>query len=345
MAANYYRLWEKDLEILKQLNQNAYRFSVEWSRIEPKEGDYDKEALNFYKRIIKRLKELEIKPFLTCWHFTNPRWFIDKGGWQSKKNIEYFIRYIKKLVEWFGEDIKYWIILNEPMVYCFESFILGKWPPKKKFNFLISWQVLNNLIESIIKSSELIHHEVKDSLIGQIENINYFYVPRSAFFLLPLVKLCSWINERVFRKSLRFIDFLGLNYYFAHNLFPFFQNKNFKKTDLDWIIYPEGLYFVLENLKKFNKPIFITENGLADANDTKREWYIKESLKSIIRAKREGIDIRGYFHWSLMDNFEWHYGFWPRFGLVEVNYKTFERKLRPSAKIYAEICKNNGLDI
>ena len=110
---------------------------------------------------------------------------------------------------------------------------------------------------------------------------------------------------------------------------------------MGWELYPEGIYHVLNDLKKYGKPIYITENGLADARDVNREWYIKETLANVHKAIREGVDARGYFYWSLLDNFEWDKGFWPRFGLVEIDYKTMERKIRPSARVYAEICKNN----
>ena len=112
---------------------------------------------------------------------------------------------------------------------------------------------------------------------------------------------------------------------------------------MGWELYPEAIYFVLKDLKKFNKPIYITENGLADAKDQKRSWFIFESLKNVHRAMEEGVDVRGYLHWSLMDNFEWDKGFWPRFGLLEIDYKSSERKIRPSAKFYRDICVTNGI--
>ena len=113
---------------------------------------------------------------------------------------------------------------------------------------------------------------------------------------------------------------------------------------MGWELYPEGIYRCLVDLKKYGKPVYITENGLADAKDEKREWFIKESLKNVYRAISEGVDVRGYLHWSLLDNFEWDKGFWPRFGLVEINYETFGRKIRPSAYSYKKICETNSLE-
>jgi len=121
------------------------------------------------------------------------------------------------------------------------------------------------------------------------------------------------------------------------------QDENKKVSDMGWELYPEGIYYLLKDLKRYNKPIYITENGLADAQDKHRQWFIKESLNSAHKAIQEGVDVRGYFYWSLLDNFEWDKGFWPRFGLVEVDYKTIERKIRQSTLEYAEICRINKI--
>ena len=131
-----------------------------------------------------------------------------------------------------------------------------------------------------------------------------------------------------------------MNYYF-HRRFP--KNENKEVSDMGWEIYPEGIYHVLKDLKKYNKPIYITENGIADAKDQKRSRFIKEHLQWAEEAVQEGVDVRGYFYWSLLDNFEWAHGFGPRFGLVEMDYKTMERKIRPSALEYKKIIENNGL--
>ena len=142
-------------------------------------------------------------------------------------------------------------------------------------------------------------------------------------------------------------EFIGLNYYFHNRIkgFKFNQNENKIVSDLGWEVYPEGIYHVLKNLRKYNKPIYITENGLADAKDKLRKDFIRDHLFWIHKAMEEGIDVKGYFHWSLMDNLEWHKGFEPEFGLIGIDYKTLERKPRPSAFYYAEICKNNSLTI
>ena len=149
-------------------------------------------------------------------------------------------------------------------------------------------------------------------------------------------------NFYFLNKIKNHLDFIGLNYYFHRKLFG---NENKDVSDTGWEIYPRGIYHCLKDLKKYNLPIYITENGLADAKDTKREKFIKEHLLWAHKAIEEGVDLRGYFYWSLLDNFEWAHGFEPRFGLVEVDYKTMERKIRPSAWEYKKVCETNSLEI
>jgi beta-glucosidase len=147
-----------------------------------------------------------------------------------------------------------------------------------------------------------------------------------------------FVNFYFLERTIRFSDFVGVNHYF-HNRIDSGLNKNRNKetTDLGWEIYPESMYQILKQLQKYGLPIYITENGLADARDAERALFIENYLASVKKAMNEGVDVRGYFHWSLLDNFEWDSGFWPRFGLVEIDYHTLERKVRPSARVYKKI--------
>ena len=148
-------------------------------------------------------------------------------------------------------------------------------------------------------------------------------------------------NWRFFRSVVKEQDFIGLNYYTRKTISP---RDNVERNDLGWDIYPEGLYFLLKKLKQYNKPVYIAENGVA-ADDTKREEFIRNHLYYIHKAMKEGIDVRGYFYWSLLDNFGWTEGFTKRFGLVDVDYRTMERRPRKSAAFYGEICRKNALEI
>ena len=336
-ATDHYNRYEEDFDIVKKLNQNAHRFSIEWARIEPEEGRFNEKEIGHYRKVISALRERGIEPFVTLWHFTLPLWFSRLGGFENKKSPFYFSRYCEHVVKNLGDQVKFWITINEPMVYFWESYIKKDWPPFKRNIFLFR-KIMKNLIYSHIEAYKKIKEVDSDSQIGIAKNNADFDTPGIIF---KSHRRLFW-NHYFLKKIFKHQDFIGLNYYFhKHFGYRFYEEK----SALGWPIYPKGIYHVLLELKKYNKSVYITENGLADAKDEKRENFIKEHLKWVHQAIQEGIDIRGYFYWSLLDTFEWEKGFEPRFGLVEVNYQTMERKIRPSAYEYGKICKENKLEI
>ena len=336
-ACDHYNRFEEDFNLAKAMHNNTHRFSIEWSRIEPEEGKFDKEAIEHYRQVIWSLKKREIEPFVSLWHWTMPVWFVEKAAFENRKNIKYFVRFCERIVKEFKNDVKFWIVLNEPEIYSSQSYLKGQWPPQKK-NFFSYLKVLKNLIRT---------HRSVFGAIKQIDNQAQIGIAKNnVYFEGWLASIADWWWNLLFLNFIKnYQDFIGLNYYFHYRIkeLKFNQNKNEKTSDLGWEIYPDGIYYVLKELKKYQKPIYITENGLADAKDEKREKFIKEHLYWIHKAIQEGVDVCGYFYWSLLDNFEWDKGFWPRFGLVEIDYQTLERKIRPSAQEYARICKNNEL--
>jgi len=343
-ACDHYNRFKQDFDIAKSLDHNAHRFSIEWSRIEPEEGKFNEEAIKHYRQVILVLRARGIEPFVTLWHWTMPVWFAKKGGFEKRENIKYFVRFCEMVVKEFKTDVKFWIVLNEPEIYVSNSYLRGIWPPQKK-NLISYFSVMRNLIKAHQKIYEKIKQINPDAQVGIAKNNIYFEAVDNKLINQVLKKFIDWWWNFYFLNQIKnYQDFIGLNHYF-HNRINYGFNKNENKiiSDLSWELYPEAIYFVLKDLKKYNKPIYITENGLADAADKHREWFIIESLKNVNKAIEDGINVCGYFHWSLLDNFEWDKGFWPRFGLVEIDYQTMERKIRPSAQEYAKICKNNEL--
>ena len=336
-ACDHYNLYESDFEIAKSLGQNAHRFSIEWARIEPEEGKFDEEAIEHYRQVIGALLERGLEPFVTLWHFTLPIWFAQKGGFENPEAPKIFARYCQHVVNELGDSVKFWVTINEPMVYATNSYWRGQWPPfgKSFFRFI---KVVGNLIRSHNIGYEKIKEVSALAQIGVAKNNIYFESGHNPIYQ-PLSTLLAWFwNHRFLNRISQ--NFIGLNYYF-HRRFP--RNKNREVSDMGWEIFPEGIFHVLRELKKYGKPIYITENGLADSKDLKREKFIKDHLGWVWRAIQDDIDVRGYFYWSLLDNFEWAHGFEPRFGLVEIDYQTMARKIRPSAFEYAQICENNSL--
>jgi len=331
-ACDHYHLFEKDFDLAKYLGHKAYRFSIEWSRIEPKEGKIDQKEIEHYRQVLLALKERGLEPFVSLYHWTVPIWFSQKGGWLNPKAPYYFDRFVKIVSQNLFGQVNFWITLNEAMLCAGASYLRGTFPPQKRnvFKFL---KAVNNLAKAHQLAYRSLHLIDLDCQVGIAKHNIYFKnIPLAEYF---------W-NNRFLNKIKKEQDFIGLNYY-KHHQFP--KKKNLPVSDLDWEIYPKGIYYVLKDLKKYNKPIYITENGLADAQDAKRAKFIKDHLYWIHKAIKEDVDVRGYFHWSLLDNFEWDKGFWPRFGLIEVDYQTLKRIPRPSAYQYAKICRENALKL
>jgi len=355
-ACDHYSRFEEDFDIAKSLGHNAHRFSIEWSRIEPEEGKFDEKEIEHYRQVILALTAQRVEPFVTLWHWTNPLWIRDIGGWENKKTIEYFLRYVAYVIKLtgIGDTVKFWIPINEPSVYVGHGYVIGTFPPQVK-SFARANKVLKNLIIAHRQAYKLIHKELGNEVaVGAVHNYHY-HTPFRRWHPLDLLatKVFHYICDvRSSKWAKDCEDFIGLNYYYRDTVkFVFgggrfglidIKNPNKEISDIGWDIYPEGVYRILKDLKKYGKPIYITENGLADSKDGKRAKFIKEHLCWIHKAIEEGVDVRGYFCWSLLDNFEWDKGFWPRFGLVEIDYKTLERKIRPSAWEYKKIIENQA---
>ncbi len=328
-ACDHYHRFKEDFDLAKSLGHNAHRFSIEWSRVEPKEGKIDQKKIEHYREVILALKERNLEPFVTLYHWTLPIWLAQKGGWLNPKAPYYFDRFVKLVSENLFAPVKFWITINEPNVYASNCYLKGVWPPQGK-SLLKYFKVLNHLARAHQLAYQSLHSIDLGCRVGIAKNNIYFEGN-----LLKYPADFFW-NKYFLNKIADSQDFIGLNYYFHCRIkgLKFNQNRNQEVSDLGWEIYPAGIYYALQGIKQYGRPIYILENGLADADDQKRERFIKDHLHWIDIAIKEGIDVRGYFYWSLLDNFEWDKGFWPRFGLAKVNYKNFQRIIRPSAQVF-----------
>ena len=359
-ACDSYNRYEEDFNLAKSMNNNAHRFSIEWSRIEPEEGKFNQQEIEHYRKVLQALRVRGLDPFVTLHHFTNPIWFAKKGGWTNKKAPEYFARYVEYVVDKLKEEVVYWITVNEPFVVScagylpIQGYTSNRWPPFKKNDILRFFSCIKNMAKAHTRAYKIIHSHNEKAQVGIANSNVYFEAYRGRFFSRIAVQIAKYFwNELFLNRIKKHMDFVGINYYshnrihvrFSHPLSWSNQNENKEVSDFGWEVYPEGIYHVVKEIyKKYKKPIYITENGISDADDDQRPDFIKNNLKWLHKAIQEGSDVRGYFYWSLLDNFEWAEGFTQRFGLVEVDFNTFERKIRPSGKLYGEICKNNGLD-
>jgi beta-glucosidase len=345
-ACDHYHRYEEDFDLAKSLGHNAHRFSLEWARIEPEEGKFDEKEIEHYREVLEALRKRSMEPFVTLWHWTNPLWLEKIGGCENRQFPFYFSRYAKFVTERLGNQVNFWMTLNEPTSVIADAYIRGLWPPQKK-SLIAGWKLYKNFAKAHKEAYAAIHSASTQAQVGFANILQSFEVYRKNSWLDKLSVLVGayFVNRRMLNLTRGCHDFLSVQYYFHNRLkFPRKISLDDKPvSDLNWEIFPAGIYFIINWMKKYDLPIYITENGLADADDSMRGQFIKDQLYWIYKSISEGADVRGYFHWSLLDNFEWDKGFWPRFGLIEINYKTLERKIRPSAYEYKKIIENNGL--
>ncbi len=363
-ACRHYEFYEQDFELAKSLNHNAHRLSIEWSRIEPEKGEFSERELKHYIDVILALRARNIEPVVTLHHFTNPAWFSKSGGWLNGRSVDDFLSYCDFVTRALAKYVRYWVTINEPTIYIYNAYLFGVWPPQAK-SCLMSKIVESNLALAHIKAYRLIHKIYKDlNLVSPSISIAQYtqaFVPctRNLKDRFAARLRDKWYNFGFIDKLIRCktVDFVGVNYYsrqlvelkkWGINDLALDTCKNnhypVKKNSLGWDIYPEGLYAVLLKLKKYRLPVIITENGICTGDDGLRWEYIQGHLKNIHLAMEKGVNVMGYLHWSLLDNFEWDKGFEPRFGLIHVDYKTYKRTVRESAVKFGRVCKTGVLE-
>ncbi|MDK2946384.1 glycoside hydrolase family 1 protein [Geotoga petraea] len=357
----------RDIDNIKNLNLNSYRFSVEWAKIETEKGKYSNKQIRRYKDMILELKKNSIEPIVTLFHFSLPSWFSEIGGFSKVENIKYFTNYVNKVVKEFKGLVQYYIIINEPMVYLTQGYLFGEWPPgensiEKTYevgkNLLIMYDKTYNLIKKIdpyTKISIAKHTSVyepynklslKDRLAtNKVRNLfDHVFVDS----ILKQKILPPFGKEELLNHNSD-LDFIGINYY-TKRYIKYDNEKNFDiktksnhLTDIGREFYPEGIEKVLDRFSKYDIPIMITENGIADEEDRYRTRYLLITLEKIHESMKKGIKIIGYMHWSLMDNFEWVEGTSMRFGLYRTDYNNHLMTLRNSGEIYSKIAKENSI--
>lgn len=340
-GVDHYNRYEQDFDLLKKMNMNAFRFSIEWSRVEPKNGAWNVEAIEHYKQYVQELKRRNIEPVVTLFHFTLPVWFTELGGFEKRRNVRYFTRFAEKMIRELGVNVRFIITLNEPDLYAAESYLGGHWPPNVTSKRMY-WRVLNNLAYAHNQTAKVIHSLNRRYKVSIAKNSSYVYAGDNAWLSRMSASILQYTKDDYFlKKVVKQCDWLGVNYYFSDRVYGYrVHNPEQHVSDLGWDLSPENVQYALERLhEKYNLPIIITENGLADSQDEQRQWWITQTLVAMQKAMANGVKVQGYLHWSLLDNFEWDKGFWPRFGLVAVDPKTKERTLRPSAQWFGKIIK------
>jgi len=376
-ACDHWNRIDEDIALMKKLNVNGYRMSLEWSRIEPEEGTFSSIAFEHYREELAKLKEAGIEPLVTLHHFSNPLWLEDNGGWTDDRIVGRFERYTEEVVRCLGDLVTRWATINEPNVYLHGGYIGGFWPPGKQ-SLSLFFKGAVNMIGAHIAAYRTIHAVSKalgyDRVqAGPVHHVRLFDPLNDRAGERLVCRLLDRFFHRIFSEGMAtgrvlvpfarrypfgkgcFQDYMGLNYYTRDMVAfkPFRPSAMFAElsvrgdaqvNDLGWELYPEGLARVCRYYyKRFTKPIYITENGTCDAADAFRTGYIYNHLREVSRLIDEGVDVRGYYHWTLMDNFEWSEGLSARFGLAAMDYETQKRTIRQSGMFYSELCKNRGV--
>ncbi len=365
--------WREDFDRAAETFQNAHRFSVEWSRIQPSPDKWDEDALERYREMLRGLIERNITPMVTLHHFTDPLWLEEKGGWESPEVAVYFEKFVRKTVEALKEYVQFWCTINEPNVFSTAAYA-GKVFPPGKGSLSTAFRVMVNQARAHAAAYHAIHELQPPAQVGIALHYRSL-VPAKAWFLPDkrqarlLSRLFNDLFPRAFSNGVVHTlttrvrvpeakgtqDFLGINYY-SREYVAFSLTKpgelfsrRFFRPDAErsstGIIAnePEGMFEALQWGNQFGLPMYVTENGVEDPADHLRPRYTLQHIRQMWRAVNYNWPVKGYFHWSLVDNFEWDRGWTQRFGLWELDVETQTRRKRPSVDMYAEICRLNGI--
>ena len=399
VADDHYRLWKRDIGLMKKIGLQAYRFSIAWPRILPAgRGKVNQKGLDFYNRLVDGLLEANIRPFVTLFHWDLPQTLEDEGGWAARSTAEAFIEYSDVITRSLGDRVKNWITHNEPAVVAWMGYSTGVHAPGLK-DYYLGVRAAHQLLLSHGLAVPVIRRNSPGAEVGITININWVVAASSSradrnaarssdgewfrWFAEPLYgrgypsdKIDDYTRMGILPDGLDFIqpgdmdiiatptDFVGLNYYCRHihrasdpdnqpqTLLPNSKTPE-HWTEMGWENYPDGLTGVLGRVYFDYQPakVYITENGASystppdekgNVPDELRTLYLKTHLAAAHRAVQVGVPLAGYFLWSLLDNFEWSWGYMQRFGIVWVDYKTQKRIIKDSGKWYKRVIKRNG---
>lgn len=370
-AVDSWDRYEADASLAAAAGANAFRFSVSWSRVEPKRGVFDDAALARYRRLVDHLIGIGLEPAVTLFHYTHPRWFHEQTPWTSSASVAAFARFTRRVVEALGDRVRLYIPLNEPLVFMLAAWYDGQIPPGHKAPGEVR-RVFEHLLAAHSESAAVIRELRPRAAIGVAHNMMAFAPDRPRH---PLDRLLAHVARRSYNRPIleafatgrwdfvlppgtrvrgrnaalpASLDFFGVNYYSRLHLrcpgrerwvgdFGYRDASGHGLTDNGWEIFPEGFESLLREAAAAGFPLVVTENGLADQTDRLRPFFLRSHLAAVAKVEESGTPVHGYFHWSLVDNYEWLDGFDPRFGLYAVDRATMDRTARPSVRVFREL--------
>ena len=381
-AADHWNRFEEDFQLAQSLGHTAHRFSLEWSRIEPEEGRFDRAAIEHYRAVIHSLRSKGMEPIVTLNHFTLPVWVARQGGWLSDRTPQRFAHYVAHATAELGGEVRYWITLNEPGSYVYQGYMLGRWPPNEQ-----SLSKAASVLKRQLLGHVLAYEQIKQTYANRGWPEPQVGIAQQAVAFSPCserswrdrlsVRLRDQITNQLTLEALttgraRYLwlfrvhlpragtlDFIGVNYFtrqFVHTYGLRLPDLTVQScggqrpsrlgetNSLSWEIYSEGLYRILKELAKYQRPLLVTENGVCTEHDEERAVFLVQHVRAVARAMHEGVPVIGYLYWSLLDNYEWGEGFGPRFGLIGVDFVTQRRTVRASARLLEQIIRSRTPD-
>lgn len=368
IACDHYRRFAEDFRLLHTLGQRAHRLSIEWSRIEPEEGQIQRQEIDHYRAVLDGLRQLDIEPWVTLHHFTLPLWFARRGGFALAQNVGCFQRFVERMGREYGDRVGHWCTINEPTIHAELGYRFGYFPPRLNDPALAA-DVLCNLFRAHAAAAAALHTQARTTprvgITLALQAIEPYRPDSAADRALAAQRdaetngvsfdaLRTGVFEFPGRVPVEIpglkaaSQFVGAQYYTrmrydaaSGDVAPVDPDRAL--TQMGWEIYPQGFGPLLQRAAATGLPVYVTENGIAADDDRARVRFIAEHLAVIDQMRRGGTDVSGYFYWSALDNFEWNFGYRPRFGLIAVDRTTLTRAPRPSAYFFGEIARTHQL--
>jgi beta-glucosidase len=373
LACGWWENAEADFDRAAEMGLNALRLSVEWSRIEPRPGVFDDSALERYSQMLQGLRERGIEPMVTLHHFSSPSWLAEQGGWEAPETVPLFARFVRRVVDALGKHCDLWCTINEPNVYGVMGYLDGVFPPGQS-DRRAALRVIRNMLAGHAAAYREIHARQPEARVGLAHHMRVFDPVNSRS---PLDRCVARTTDKVFNQAIltaltkgrwmlplgwglawklrRTLDWIGLNYYTRDVVaFDLTQSQSFlgrrqHAAGVELLdggygeFYAHGMFRSIQRLARLGLPIYVTENGIPDDDDDQRPRYLLAHLHQMWHAIQLCYPVMGYYHWTLVDNFEWAEGWSLRFGLIALDPHTQDRTPRRSAELYAETVQANAI--
>jgi beta-glucosidase len=344
-ACDQYHRYDEDIRLFAELGFGTYRFSLEWSRIEPAEGEWSRASLDHYRRVCASCHEHGLVPIVTFHHFTTPCWVARHGGWEDPTTADRFARYCERATAHLGDLIGWACTINEPNIVAVAGYLAGSFPPGRQDRKL-RHAVNDIFIDAHKNGAEAIHSGPGNAPVGMTLAMQDYQAVDGGEQRRDRIRQGM---EDVFLEAARGDDFIGVQTYSRTRVGPegmLGPEEGVETTIMGYEFWPQALEATIRRATEMTDgvPVLVTENGIATDDDTRRIEYVRRALEGVGRCLDDGIDVRGYTYWSALDNFEWMYGYRPTFGIIQVDRETFERRPKPSARWLGQVARANALD-